>query len=588
MSAVRLLRGAATLPVLPIAMVGAALGAPRAAADHPSSRELRRLLDGGFTVTSYRRGRRDDPAHVSLQRGDEIAIVTSADLEFAVYAAHVVPRTVNRTSRSKSAGATRSASEAVPGPIAERARASAWVAGQPGLADAVTEWEVELADERATLDAHAARLARPGLVPPLRAVQHLAALQAGQLRWAVRRLPGDLAGGAPEPATWLKQSVAYIMREQLSLLGPAAAEVARIIDESEGLAPAVIVDELRRRPLRTAPLSGREVEEVVHSALDGRVGHILDDPLAVTPVSQLHCAELTDGTPIFVRARRPGVRAAVRADARITATLVAPFEWFLPAMREAHPLGFVELAARQLLEEVDLRHDALNAVELGLVAEALDRPGVVLCRPVPGLVSDRAVVTEALEGAVPLGQRTEGLDADAVIAGLVGVTLEAALTDGVFHADLRPENLLALPDGRVAIAGCGTVGRFDRTVRHAAVEYLATVLGGDFEGQVAAMRATGAVPDDVDVDRLVADLADAQALQPMTILAGGEVSLVAALQEAMTLLLRHRLRPPLEVILLVRTLFALRSLIKLVDPERSLIDALMPLIVRLPELRAAD
>jgi ubiquinone biosynthesis protein len=168
------------------------------------------------------------------------------------------------------------------------------------------------------------------------------------------------------------------------------------------------------------------------------------------------------------------------------------------------------------------------------------------------------------------------------------VTAEAALTHGVFHADLRPEHLLALPDGRVVVAGCGTIGRLDPPIRRAAIEYLAAVLGGDYEGQVAAMRQTGAVPDDVDVDALVADLSASAALDPMTILAGGEVSLLGALREAMDLLLRHRLRPPLEVVLLVRSLFALRSLLATVAPERSLLDALFPLIARLPELRAGD
>lgn len=479
-------------------------------------------------------------------------------------------------------------------PLSQRARVSAWAGGQPGLAGAVAVWERDLAAERASLDAHAARLARPGPVPPLRAARHLAALQAAQLRWVLVRLPGDLAGGlrpAREPATWLKESVAYVLRDQLALLGPAAAEVARIIDESEGLAPGVVVDELRRRPVRAEPVPVRTVERIVHAAFEGAVRRVVAGPIAVTPVSQLHRAELTDGTPVYVRARRPGVRAAMRADARITASLVAPFEWLLPSMREAHPLGFVELAARQMLEEVDLRHDALNAVELGMVIEDLDRSGVVLCRPVPDLVDARAVVSEALDGAVSLTQGANAiarLDREACVAGLVALTIESALTAGVFHADLRPEHLLALPDGRLGVAGCGTVGRLDPTTRRVALDYLAAVLGGDFEGQVAAMRATGAVPDGADVDGLVADLAAASALQPMTILAGGETSLLAALREAMDLLLRHRLRPPLEVVLFVRSVFALRALLAMIAPQHGLLEALFPVIQRLPDLRAAE
>jgi hypothetical protein len=54
----------------------------------------------------------------------------------------------------------------------------------------------------------------------------------------------------------------------------------------------------------------------------------------------------------------------------------------------------------------------------------------------------------------------------------------------------------------------------------------------------------------------------------------------------MVVLLRHRLRPPIDVVLFVRTLFTLRSLLAIVAPQRSLIDALLPLIQRLPDLRA--
>lgn len=92
MHAVRVLTGAASLPLRPVAMVRAALDAPRGAAAHPSSRELRRLLDAGYTITGYRLARRPDPVQVSLQRGDETAVVASADLAFAAYATQTLPR----------------------------------------------------------------------------------------------------------------------------------------------------------------------------------------------------------------------------------------------------------------------------------------------------------------------------------------------------------------------------------------------------------------------------------------------------------------------------------------------------------------
>lgn len=590
MSAVRLLAGSASRSQ---STVRAVLNATRAAADHPCSRELRRLLDAGFTVTDYQLALNPVSVSVWLRLGEDTCEVASTDLAFAAYVVRALPGGTHAGSRPHRQGPpTPSPDTDIPfGNLGPRAKASVWVGGRSGLAEAVSAWESDFVRPQASLQARAARLARPGLVPPLRMARHLAALQAGQLQWAVQQLPKDLARGlrpVRDPGGWIKQSVAFIIRDQLALLGPAAAEVARIIDESEGLAPSVIVEELRRRPVKVSPLSIGVVKRVIRRAFGDEVGGVVAGPLSVTPLSQLHRAELAGGTQVFVRVRRPGIPGTVRADSRISATMVAPFEWLLPGMRSAHPLGFVELAARQLLEEVDFRHDALNAVELGLVVEALDRPGVVVCRPVPDYITSGVAVIEALDGAVPLVRNEVHIDADAAVAGLIGVTLEAALTTGVFHADLRPEHLLALPDGRLGIVGCSTLGRLSPTIRRAGIDYLAAVLGADFEGQVAAMQTTGAVPDGVDIDALVADLAAAQALQPVTILAGGETSLLAALAEAMHLLLRHRLRPPLDVVLLVRTMFALRSLIAVVAPERSFFDVLLPLVVRLPELRATE
>lgn len=96
MRAVRLLVTAVSLPLLPVAAARGVLDAPRAARDHPSSRELRRLLDVGFTIAAYRLERDPVRTHLSLRRGDDTREVASADLAFAAYAAQTVARVERR------------------------------------------------------------------------------------------------------------------------------------------------------------------------------------------------------------------------------------------------------------------------------------------------------------------------------------------------------------------------------------------------------------------------------------------------------------------------------------------------------------
>lgn len=471
--------------------------------------------------------------------------------------------------------------------LANEVAGSAWGSVEPGLAEAVAGWERDILEQRATIDAHAARLARPGRLPVVRTAWQYAALQCSQAGWAIRHLPRDIAERrmVRDPAAWAKESAAHILRDQLVLLGPAGAEIARIIDESEGLAPGFLVDEIRRRPITVPPVEGRVVRGVVTRAFGEQVASVEDSPLSHTPMSQLHGAVLADGRRVSVRVRRPGVDLALHADARITATLAGSLERLVPALREPHPLGFVELATRQMLEEADLRNEALNTVALALAAEKLGITGLEIPRPLPGFAVQRAVVLERID-AEPFASAAHRLDAEKAALALVGITVESALFAGVFHADLRPEHLAVLNDGRLAVWGCGTLGSFTPEARRSALKYLIAVLSGDFEGQVEAMRLSGAVPDGVDVSRLVADLEATPALQPMAMLSGGQDTAMAGMREAVVLLLRHQLRPPIEVVLFVRSMFSLRSLLAKISPEADLLNALMPLVQRLPQLAA--
>ena len=469
--------------------------------------------------------------------------------------------------------------------LAQRAAESTWASVEPGLPDAVRSWEREVDDHRGTVEAHDARLARPGALPVIRTVWQYGAYQLAQAGWATRQLPRDVLSRriVRDPTGWAKRSAAHVLRDQLVLLGPAGGEVARIIDESEGLAPGFLVDEVRRRPIVVPPVAGRDVRRIVSRAFGGEVRSVEEHPISHTPMSQLHAAKMANGRRVVVRVRRPGVDLAMHADARISATLAGGLEWLVPPLREPHPLGFIELATRQMLEEADLRNEALNTVALALAVERLGVTGIEIPRPIPGLAEPRAVVLEAVDGR-PFLSAARDLDVEKATMALLGITVEAALFEGVFHADLRPEHLGVLDDGRLAMWGCGTLGVFTPDTRRGALKYLIAVLSGDFEGQVDAMRISGAVPDGVNVARLVSDLRATPALQPMAMLSGGEESAMNGLRQAVVLLLQHRLRPPVEVVLFVRTMFSLRTVLNKISPEADLLAALMPLVQRLPAL----
>ena len=106
---------------------------------------------------------------------------------------------------------------------------------------------------------------------------------------------------------------------------------------------------------------------------------------------------------------------------------------------------------------------------------------------------------------------------------------------------------------------------------------------GDAQG---ARRHQERLAADVDIPALAKDLAANEALQPMQMMSGGQEAVVIGLKEAVGLLLRHRLRPPLEVTLFVRNVFALNAFIRQFAPGTNLMMAMMPLVQKLPQMAA--
>jgi len=471
--------------------------------------------------------------------------------------------------------------------LGDDARHSNWVGQVPGLARAVADWEHQLGSARSHANDGTHRVARPGLISPGRLVRQSAAMTAAQLGWVLTRLPVDLAAGRPvsQPGTWLQETAGYLLREQLASLGPVAAELARIIADCEGILPDFLISELRRRPLPNNPLPTGTAERIAAGALPagwGRLGAIV----SVAPVSQLHEGELRDGTPVLVRVRQPGVARAVRQDARIAASVLTPFEQVVPILRAVRPLGLVELISRELVEASDLRNDALNSIELGLAIERIGVGGLVVARPLPGLVSERAAVFESLATDLPLRTIASHPDETVNALPLAALTFESALAAGVFAADIRGEQIAVLPDGRLGLIGAAAVGRLDLTTRRAALDLLPALLSGDVDGQAVALRDLGIAPDGPGAETLLADLAAVQPANPLALFNGQGGGVGGLGREAVTVLLRHGVTPPLELVQLGRAVLSLRTLFRQTSTPGGLVAALLPLLGRVYELRA--
>lgn len=301
-----------------------------------------------------------------------------------------------------------------------------------------------------------------------------------------------------------------------------------------------------------------------------------------SPFSVLRRMPGDDGQQLLVRMRRPGVRRDIAGDLRVLGALLALSERRSEWVRRLRPRELLEGAARRAVQETDLRHDMLNTVDLGLMAEELGMPGLRVCPPRPGELDERASYFTAPADAVPMLHAVELVDVAAALPGLLGVTVEGALSHGVFHADVRAEDLLVRPDGSLLLVGCTALGRLAPNERRGVFDYALALFSGDAQRQVDALVTMGAAPEGVSA-ALVADLSATLSLRTLAGLTEAS-AMRRGVHTMATLARRHGLRPPPQVIALFRSMLAFQAVVRVIAPRLGPVQAFYPLAPRLPGL----
>ncbi len=484
---------------------------------------------------------------------------------------------------------------------------SAWVAGRPGLPAAAASWQRELGRVRDDLDHEATRLARPRLwvdtVATLASTGWRAAAQAapdlpfallgaasGRFGRAADARPDDaLAGlltaaaaafGAPVGPRRAGLGSVRSAEQLVRAGGPAYVKLGQFIASADGLLPEEWVQAFGWCRDRVPPLPPGVALGVLERELGEDHGGLVDvepEPFAAASIGQVHHARLGDGTPVVVKVRRPGLRKRFAADIEALAIVAAALHKWQPATRVANLPGFVALFARLSLQELDLRLEALNMVELGAAFHATDGQGCTIPRPIPGLVTERVLVMEAVPGVSASRAAAEfgaDLDGEALLHLAVRGVLEGTLVHGLFHGDMHAGNVLVDGGDRFSLVDFGICGRLSARERSGLVRFLLAFATMDAAGQVEALDRFGALPDHADRDALAAALQVELDALP----AGGVAfdALGTHLGSVLRLLAAQGFELPTELVLFFKNVLYLSALAANVAPEADLLALLGP------------
>jgi predicted unusual protein kinase regulating ubiquinone biosynthesis (AarF/ABC1/UbiB family) len=232
-------------------------------------------------------------------------------------------------------------------------------------------------------------------------------------------------------------------------------------------------------------------------------------PIASASIGQVHLATLESGQRVAVKVQYPGIEEIVRSDLRTLRRIFRIVSYFV-AYQGLEDV-YREVAA-MLLEELDFRAEAANVERVARNFE--DQPYICFPTVVPELSTAR-ILTTHFEPGVKIGDfvRLEELEVDrSQLARMVVETYcQQIFTDGIYHADPHPGNVLVRRDqdtGEVAIVflDFGAVAEIGPEMRHGIIELLQGALTRDTERIVRSMKQMGFIArgaDDAMFERVV-------------------------------------------------------------------------------------
>lgn len=373
------------------------------------------------------------------------------------------------------------------------------------------------------------------------------------------------------------------VRRMMEELGPTFIKLGQILATRVDLFAPEWISQFERLQSHVPPVPFPAVREQLREDLGAEPDTVFQElqetPLGAASIAQVHEARLTDGTPVILKVRRPGIRPVVEADLRLLAQLAELAEERLPQLARYRLRDTVAAFAHSLQGELDLAQEGRNAER---AAENLkDIPILSVPRVYWTYTGERLNVQELIRGIpgsdLDAAQRA-GLDCPRIAREGARAIARMVLKDGFFHADPHPGNLVFLPDNRTVLLDFGMVGRLSRSRREQLLDLLYGMVLKDAT-RVTDILLNWSFDDNVNPERLSSDVETF--IDRYHSVALAKIDFAMMFGELTRLIRDNQLSLPADLALTIKVFITLEGLGRRLDPDFDLATEAGPLLKEL-------
>jgi ubiquinone biosynthesis protein len=370
-------------------------------------------------------------------------------------------------------------------------------------------------------------------------------------------------------------------RLALGELGPTFVKLGQVLSTRADVLPAEWIEELAQLQDNVPAFPMSEVRAQIRAGLGKELEELFEafdeKPLAAASIAQVHKAKTKNGEVVVVKVQRPGIAEAIRADVSVLHALARALEAVIEEVGVYTPTGIIEEFDRAIHEELDFLLEASNT--RSFFENHKGRPYIRIPKVFDALSSRTILTLEFIEGPKLFQSQLSVETKQTIAKNLLEASFHQLFTDGLFHGDPHPGNLLVLEGPVVALIDFGLVGRITRPMQTTLVNLVTAIALKDSESAARLLYRIGS-PDSranligfkTDIDAILGTYLPASI---------GEVDAKHMLGDLLDLAVKYRIRIPKEFAILSRASIATEGMLRQLYPDMPIGEIFAPYAKRL-------
>jgi ubiquinone biosynthesis protein len=376
----------------------------------------------------------------------------------------------------------------------------------------------------------------------------------------------------------MRATTARRFRETLAELGPTFIKLGQILSSRPDILPADFIAELSHLQDRAAPMPVELVLELIEKGL-GKPAHQLfasidPAPMASASIAQVHRARLASGEDVVVKVQRPRIEEQIRSDTDLLFYLARFLEGVIEETGIYTPTGIVSEFRSAMLLELDFDNEARNIEQFA--KNHAGRPTVVIPKLYRELSSRTVITLQELKGVKlkHVLDNPASVDRKQLARHILDASFHQLFTDGLFHGDPHPGNVMVLEGNRIGLLDFGLVGRLTRGMQESIILLVLAISLKDPDTVARLLYKVGVPDERINLHQFRQDIHDI--LERYLGLKLSEVDSGVLMKELVDLAMKYKIKIPKEYAVLSKASATTEGIIRQLDPELDITEVALP------------